>query len=75
VLAEYPTTLDAVLCAVEIQPPIARRNADISEDGRIPFRLGVALEDNILAVGKDASGPTIRIRRSTGVVKLNPTAA
>jgi hypothetical protein len=30
---------------------VARRNAEISEDGGIPFRLGVALEDNILAEG------------------------
>jgi hypothetical protein len=48
-LAEFSNAADAVLCAVEIQCAIAGRNADIPEDSRIAFGLGVSLGDDILA--------------------------
>jgi adenylate cyclase len=44
-LAEFPTALDAVECAVEIQRVIGARNAGLPEDRRMEFRIGVHLGD------------------------------
>ncbi len=45
VLAEFPTALDAVECAAEIQRVIAARNAGLPERRRMEFRIGVHLGD------------------------------
>jgi class 3 adenylate cyclase len=50
-LVEFPSVVDAVRCAVEIQRSMADRNADTTEDKRIIFRVGVNLGDVI--VGDD----------------------
>jgi adenylate cyclase len=47
-LAEFPSVVDAVRCAAEIQRGMIDRNADASEDGRISFRIGVNLGDVIV---------------------------
>jgi adenylate cyclase len=44
-LAEFPTALDAVQGAVEIQRVIQARNADLSQDRRMEFRIGVHMGD------------------------------
>jgi TolB-like protein/class 3 adenylate cyclase len=44
-LAEFPTALDAVECAVEIQRVLGARNAGLPEDHRMEFRIGVHLGD------------------------------
>jgi adenylate cyclase len=44
-LAEFPSTLDAVGCAVQIQRAIAARNADLPDERRMQFRIGVHLGD------------------------------
>ena len=48
VLVEFPSVVQAVTCAVEIQRGMAARNADIPEDERIVFRTGVNLGDVII---------------------------
>jgi adenylate cyclase len=50
-LAEFPTALEAVRAAVEIQRVIQVRNADLSPERRMQFRIGVHLGD--LAVEGD----------------------
>jgi adenylate cyclase len=45
VLAEFPTALDAVQGAVEIQRVIRARNADLPAPRRMEFRIGVHLGD------------------------------
>ena len=45
VLAEFPTALDAVECAVEVQRVLAARNAGLAEDRRMDFRIGLHLGD------------------------------
>ena len=45
VLAEFPSVVDAVRCAVETQKQIAKRNADLPENRRMLFRIGVNLGD------------------------------
>jgi adenylate cyclase len=44
-LAEFPTALDAVQGAVEIQRVIQARNADLPADRRMEFRIGVHMGD------------------------------
>src|ERR1700756_1302197 len=44
-LAEFPSVVDAVCCAVEIQRGMMEREPDLPEDRRIRFRIGVNLGD------------------------------
>jgi class 3 adenylate cyclase len=44
-LAEFPTALDAVRCAVEVQGVLQARNASLPPDRRMEFRMGVHLGD------------------------------
>ena len=47
-LAEFPSVVEAVRCAAEIQRGMAERNAETAEDRRIAFRVGVNLGDVIV---------------------------
>ncbi len=44
-LAEFSSVVDAVKCAVETQKEIGERNADLPENRRMLFRIGVNLGD------------------------------
>src|ERR1700758_5748619 len=44
-LAEFGSVVDAVRCAADIQRAMIDRNADVPEDKRIDFRIGVNLGD------------------------------
>ena len=50
-LVEFQAVADAVRCAVEIQERMKRRNADVTEDRRIHFRIGINLGDIIFEEG------------------------
>jgi class 3 adenylate cyclase len=50
-VAEFPSVVDAVRCAVELQRAMLDRNADIADDKRITFRIGVNLGDVIAEAG------------------------
>jgi TolB-like protein/class 3 adenylate cyclase/Tfp pilus assembly protein PilF len=50
-LVEFPSVVDAVRCAVEMQRAMVDRDADIAEDKRITFRIGVNLGDVIAEAG------------------------
>lgn len=45
ILAEFPSVVDAVECAVEIQAALRRRNDALPQAARMPFRIGVNLGD------------------------------
>ena len=47
-LVEFPSVVEAVLCAVDVQRIVAERNADVPQDQRIEFRIGVNLGDVIV---------------------------
>src|SRR5262245_10886365 len=47
VLAEFPSVVDAVQCAVEIQRDLATRNAALPTSRRMQFRIGINLGDVI----------------------------
>ncbi|MGH6946154.1 MAG: adenylate/guanylate cyclase domain-containing protein, partial [Kiloniellales bacterium] len=46
-LASFPSVVDALACATEIQSRMARRNSDLPAARRIDFRIGVNLGDII----------------------------
>lgn len=48
VLAEFASVVAAITCAVEIQKDLASRNADIPEERRLRFRVGVNLGEVIV---------------------------
>jgi adenylate cyclase len=59
-LVEFQSVADAVRCAVEIQARMRRRNADVPEDRRIQFRIGINLGDIIFHDG-DIYGDGVNI--------------
>ena len=59
-LVEFPSVVDAVRCAVELQEAMAERNGTIPEDRRIAFRIGINLGDVIADQG-DIFGDGVNI--------------
>src|SRR5439155_18892301 len=59
-LVEFPSVVDAVRCAVEIQRGMLDRNAETAEDKRITFRIGINLGDVIID-GDDIYGDGVNI--------------
>jgi adenylate cyclase len=59
-LAEFPSVVDAVRCAVEIQHEMIDRNVDVPEDKRIGFRIGVNLGD-VIVEPEDIFGDGVNI--------------
>jgi class 3 adenylate cyclase len=51
VLAEFASVVNAVQCAVELQQGMAERNADIPQEKRIEFRIGINVGDIIVDRG------------------------
>jgi len=60
VLLEFPSIVAAVECAVAVQKVIAERNADLPEDRRMLFRIGINLGD-VLIEGDDILGDGVNI--------------
>ena len=59
-LAEFPSAVEAVQCAVEIQHTMGARNADVPEDTRIAFRIGINIGD-IIVEGEDIYGDGVNV--------------
>lgn len=59
-LAEFPSVVDAVRCAVEVQHGMASRNIDVLDDIRIAFRIGINVGDVIAEPG-DIFGDGVNI--------------
>ncbi len=59
-LVEFPSVVDAVRCALEIQRAVAEQNGDIAETERIEFRIGINLGD-ILVDDRDIYGDGVNI--------------
>jgi adenylate cyclase len=51
VLVEFASVIDAVRCAVDIQREMAARNAEIADEQRIEFRIGINVGDIIIDEG------------------------
>jgi len=52
VLAEFPSVVDTVRCAVEIQRQLQSRNAALPAARRMQFRIGINLGDVIVETGR-----------------------
>ena len=60
ILVEFPSVVDAVRCAVEVQQAMAAREAEIPEGEKIRYRIGVNLGD-IVIDGDDILGDGVNI--------------
>jgi adenylate cyclase len=59
-LVEFPSVVEAVQCAVDIQRGTAERNVNLPRDRRIDFRIGVNLGDVIIE-GDDIYGDGVNV--------------
>ena len=59
-LAEFVSIVDAVNCAVEIQRELSERNAELSEDRKMRFRIGINLGD-VVEKGERIYGDGVNI--------------
>src|SRR5215468_4580881 len=50
-LIEFPSVVDAVRCAVDVQRGMAARNAGLADDDQIHFRVGINVGDIIIDEG------------------------
>lgn len=65
-LAEFPSVVGAVRCAVEVQRTVAAANEKLERDARMPFRIGVHLGDVIVEGARIyGSGVNIAARLET----------
>jgi adenylate cyclase len=70
-LAEFPSVIEAVLCAVEVQCGMGSRNIAVEEDKRVSFRIGINVSDVIAEPG-DIFGDGVNIAaRLEGLAEPN----
>jgi adenylate cyclase len=60
-IVEFRSVVDAVNCAIEIQRAMVERNAEVSPDKRIEFRIGVHLGDVVEERDGDLMGDGVNI--------------
>ena len=60
-LIEFRSVVDAVRCAIEVQNGLAERNAGLSPDRRIEFRVGIHLGDVVEEADGDLMGDGVNI--------------
>ena len=60
VIAEFASPVEAVRCAAELQQELGKRNADVPEDQRMEFRIGVNLGD-VVVDGENLLGDGVNI--------------
>jgi adenylate cyclase len=59
-LVEFPSVVEAVECAVEIQRGMIERNADVPHDRRIELRIGINLGD-VIVEDEDIHGDGVNV--------------
>lgn len=60
ILAEFPSAVEAVRCATEIQSALRTRNEHFPEEQRMWFRIGINLGD-VIAQGSDLLGDGVNV--------------
>ena len=60
ILAEFPSVVDAVECAVEIQMELRAKNEELAEDRKMEFRIGINLGD-VIEEGERIYGDGINV--------------
>src|SRR5262245_4931430 len=72
-LVEFPSAVDAVRCAEDIQRAMVARNASVPEDRRLQFRIGINVgdiiidEDDIYGDGVNIAARVEAIAQSGGI--------
>ena len=70
IIIEFRSVVDAVRCAIEVQRGMIERNADVSPDKRIEFRVGIHLGDVVEEADGDLMGDGVNIAaRLEGIAK------
>src|SRR5262245_65788960 len=59
-MAEFPSVVNAVACAADIQRSMAASNVDLSEDETIALRIGINVGDVIIE-GGDVFGDGVNV--------------
>src|SRR3954466_9490701 len=59
-LAEFPSAVDALSAAIEFQQAVDRANADVPEEQRIVFRVGLHVGD-LIVDGNDLYGDGVNV--------------
>ena len=59
-LVEFPSVVEAVQCAIDVQRGVAEHQGKLPEDQRIAFRIGVNLGDVIIE-GDDIHGDGVNV--------------
>ncbi len=59
-LVEFPSVVEAVQCAVEVQRGMAERNADVPDGRKMLLRIGINLGD-IIVEGDDIYGDGVNV--------------
>ena len=59
-LAEFPSVVEAVQCAVDVQRGMIERESELTDDRRIRLRIGVNLGD-IIVEGSDIYGDGVNV--------------
>ena len=71
-LIEFRSVVDAVRCAIELQSGMVERNAGVSPEKRIEFRVGIHLGDVVEEADGDLMGDGVNIAaRLEGVAEPN----
>ncbi len=60
VVAEFPSVVEAVRCAIDVQRAVASKNASLNRDERLWFRIGINLGDVVLDTG-DVYGDGVNV--------------
>jgi adenylate cyclase len=60
ILIEFPSVVDAVRCALDVQRGMDGRNADVSVEQRIEFRVGINVGD-VVVEGEDLLGDGVNV--------------
>jgi adenylate cyclase len=59
-LVEFPSVVEAVECAIEIQRGMVERNADVPDDRRLELRIGINLGD-VIVEDEDIHGDGVNV--------------
>jgi TolB-like protein/class 3 adenylate cyclase len=71
-IVEFRSVVDAVRCAIEVQNGMAERNAGVTPDRRIEFRIGIHLGDVVEESDGDLMGDGVNIvARLEGIAEPN----
>src|SRR5215472_4240836 len=65
ILIEFPSVVDALRCALDVQRGMDDRNTDVPTEKRIAFRVGINVGD-VVVEGEDLLGDSVKCCRTSG---------